>query len=60
MNNDKDVLHVKDMAKSLGVTEIAMRHMLRSGEITGARHIGRRWMISKENWLKLINGESNG
>ena len=56
MNDIPNVLHVTDMAAYLRVSEQTIRSLLRSGEIEGAKHVGRIWMVSKDNWLKFVNG----
>jgi hypothetical protein len=48
----------KAIAAALGVTERACFHMLESGDLPGAKQIGRRWVVSRKALERFFEGEA--
>lgn len=48
-------VHSPLAAKVLGISEQCYRSLCRSGEIP-AKHIGRRWIISRDRLMQYIDG----
>lgn len=48
----------RKIAETLGVTERQGFHMLASGDIPGAKQIGRRWVVSRRALERFFEGEA--
>jgi hypothetical protein len=53
------VMSSADVAGLLGVSEQVVRHLCRTGQIP-ARHIGRRWFVSRERLAAVLDGDGGG
>lgn len=51
-----NILTVEEVAEELSLHPVTVRDFLRDGKITGKK-IGRRWYVTRESLLRLIEGE---
>jgi excisionase family DNA binding protein len=56
-NGAVELLTVEDITSRLNVSDQTLRRYIREGKLK-ARKVGRQYYITKENFIKYLNGET--